>query len=111
MASLDQHRIKRWWGMSDFEVIGTGFQQEVSGRVYRIPEFDPRTGDHFWILPVTYRITDPKRWYDSAQPNESRQLDLENLVLVTEIGCWYCEEPWSKRLGDRRCKGHPAVRP
>lgn len=93
--------------MADFTLSSTGFRQEAAGAIDRIPPFDPRTGDHYWILPVTYQIIDPARWYDASQPDESRLLDVENVVLVAGIGCWHCEEIYTPRLASRRCKGRP----
>lgn len=94
--------------MSEGRFASTGFRQEIQdGGVDKIPDFDPRTGDHYWILPVVYRINDPARWYDPSQPVESRLLDLENLVMVTAVGCYYCEKVYDARLASRRCKGEP----
>lgn len=81
---------------------GTGFKQEVAGRVDRIPEFDPRTGDHLWIMATTYRCFPEK-----MEKGEQLIMDTENLLLVVGPGCFYCEQDYSKNLASRRCKGHP----
>jgi hypothetical protein len=88
-----------------YEVQGTGFVQRVSGNIDKIPSFDKRTGDHYWILITTYHVSDPARFYD---PNDEEMLmDLENLVLTSPIGCFHCELVWTPRMSHRRCKGHP----
>jgi hypothetical protein len=81
----------------------TGFSQHAPGDVDRIPEFDSRTGDHLWIVITSYRVN-PALMSD---PTHTPMLDTENLVSVTGPGCFYCEQPYSPRLGSRRCKGRP----
>lgn len=74
-----------------------GEHQEVPGDVDRVPPFDPRTGDHLWIITTMYRWGGP----DIEQPT----LDAENLLLVVGPGCYYCEQVWTPLLATRRCKG------
>jgi len=89
------------------ELVGTGFVQQVrEGGVDRIPPFDPRTGEHYWVFPITYHIADPRKFYGD-QSDGPPLLDLETLVQASCIGCWHCEQPWSERLASRRCKGRP----
>jgi hypothetical protein len=81
--------------------------QVAEGGVDRIPDFDPRTGDHFWFMPVGYRVADPRRFYDPDPADGPPLLDQESICLVSGIGCYYCEEMWSPRLERRRCPGEP----
>lgn len=88
------------------ELRGTGFHQAVpEGGVNRIPEFDPRSGAHFWNMLCGFRVSDP-----AAIDKGTKQLilDTENLVVTTPIGCYYCEQVWTKTIGHRRCPGKPA---
>jgi hypothetical protein len=55
-------------------------------------------------LPLAYRIDDPEKIMSGER---QLILDKEALVLATKIGCFYCEEPWSKYLQHRRCPGNP----
>jgi hypothetical protein len=80
----------------------TGMQYEAAPDVDRIPPFDPRSGNHYWIIPVCF-ATDPTKW----SAGEQVHLDMENLVMVSGAGCYYCEQPYSRRLATRRCKGRP----
>jgi hypothetical protein len=78
--------------------MATGEYVKYTGQVDRIPEFNPRSGDHLWTWAVMYR----------ASPEaETPMLDTENLLLITGPGCFYCEQVYSKRLAMRRCSGHP----
>jgi len=81
---------------------GTGFTVEAPPEVDRIPPFDPRSGDHIWLIITAYRV-DPARW----TPGHSPHLDTENLVSIVGPGCYYCERPYSERLARRRCPGEP----
>jgi hypothetical protein len=79
----------------------TGFVQEVDP-VSRIPDYDPRSGDHFWVVTVAYRIDVTK-----ADQEGSFFLDQENLVMGPSVGCFHCEKAYSARLVQRRCPGDP----
>lgn len=86
----------------------TGFVQRVEeGGVDKIPEYDSRSGAHFWMMPLAYRIDDPEKIMSGER---QLILDKEALVLAAGIVCYYCEEPWSKRLQHRRCPGDPRGR-
>jgi hypothetical protein len=87
---------ERAWG-------STGHQQEIPGAIDRIPDFDPRTGDHLWSVATMYRVQ-PATWLDKAV---TPHLDMENLLTVQGPFCFYCEQPYSQRLATRRCKGRP----
>lgn len=78
----------------------TGFQQEVGSDVDRIPDFDPRTGDHLWSVMTMYRVQ-PAMWQD---PTATPHLDMENLLTVQGPFCYYCEKPYTALLATRRCR-------
>ncbi len=82
-------------------LYGTGMKQEVAGDVNKIPEFDPRSGNHFWMILIGYRC-DPTK----MKSGEQFIMDLENLVTTAGPFCFYCEEVYTKTLASRRCKGH-----
>lgn len=71
---------------------------EIHNAHKEYPEYDPRTGAHFWIAAAGFRIADPE--------SGKIMLDSENCMSI-DVGCWFCEEPFSKRLKHRRCKGEP----
>lgn len=83
--------------------VGTGHQQFVAEPPDRVPEFDPRSGDHLWVVLTMYRI-DPSGFADASR---TPMLDTENLLTVQGPGCYFCEEPYTPRLASRRCKGEP----
>jgi hypothetical protein len=87
------------------EWTSTGEKQliETPAEFDRIPPFDPRTGDHLWIIITTYKAN-PGQWDD---PTHTPMLDRENLICVSGPGCFYCEQPYSTLLASRRCKGKP----
>lgn len=72
------------------------------GGVDRVPEYDPRSGEHFWTAIVMFRIADPGKAHRSPEPVI---MDRENLVLVGPIGCYFCEKLYVKGMEHRRCSG------
>ena len=83
--------------MEESAWFGTGEKQHVPGNIDRIPEFDPRSGEHLWTIFTMYRWGGPTV--------ETPTLDVENLLSVMGPGCYYCESVYSDQLAKRRCKG------
>lgn len=88
--------------MTDRAWSGTGHTVKVDGWVDRIPEFDPRSGDHLWVIVTAHRI-DPKKMQD---PTHTPFLDTESLLNVSGPGCYYCEQEFTPLIASRRCRGH-----
>jgi hypothetical protein len=85
----------------------TGFKQEVtpeelSNRYPGLPEYDPRSGNHCWIITPVYKIN-PTKWPADDQVH----LDKENLMTIAGPACLFCEQGYSKYLANRRCPGEP----
>lgn len=88
--------MKRAW-------TDAGHKVEVPGQIDRLPAYDPRSGEHLWIVGVVYRV-DPAKFRD---PTATPILDNENLLLVPPPGCFWCEQSYTELLATRRCKGEP----
>jgi hypothetical protein len=80
----------------------SGVHYQTTAHVDRIPPYDKRSGDHYWIVPLVFRV-DPSTW----EPGEAINLDRENLVYAAGAGCYFCEARWEPRLMTRRCPGEP----
>lgn len=84
-------------------VDDTGIQAEVPANKMpgvghdAIPAFD---GKHMWIVTAAWRVNPA-----TFRPNESVHLDTENLLTVSGVGCFWCEEEWSFVLASKPCKG------
>lgn len=76
-----------------------GIQRVIPGEVNRLPEYDPRSGDHLWTINLAYRWGGPHI--------ETPILDKENLLLIAGPACYHCEQGYSDRLFKRRCPGDP----
>lgn len=72
------------------------------GGVDRIPDYDPRSGEHYWTMFAVYRISPETMGTDGPV-----LLDRENLVHLGSRGCFHCEQAYSPRLLHRRCPGQP----
>lgn len=79
-------------------LTSTGFVERTPGELNKIPDYDPRSGNHFWIMIISYKV-DPTKF------NESTLFDHESLVNVAGPVCFYCEEAYRKGMEHRRCKG------
>jgi hypothetical protein len=62
-------------------------------------------GEHVWVATAAYRL-DAKATLAAHESGEQQHLDMENLAAFA-IGCFVCEQPFSKRLFYRRCTGEP----
>ena len=74
----------------------TNTREATRSDVDRLPPFN---GEHLWIVAPTYRV-------DPTSPNPP-VLDHEILLFVAGPVCFWCEQPYEKRLTYRRCKGEP----
>jgi len=95
--------------MSLTEVPGPA-QHVSSDRMVRAGEqFDQalayaeKAEEHLWTVLVAHRITaDHARRVAAGQ--EPALLDGESAAAIG-LGCYRCEEPFTPRLADRRCRG------
>ena len=79
----------------------TGFSEKIDNFEDKMPDYDPRTGDHFWFVAATYKV-DPQIYLRGES-----HLDHESLTSVLGPGCYYCEQYYTPQLATRRCKGKP----
>lgn len=83
---------------------GMGITQPISHIPDRIPAYDKKKREHLWTVLTMYRIVDPL----AAMSGATQLLDTENLLTTTPIGCFYCEQGWTKTLHYRSCSGEPS---
>jgi hypothetical protein len=57
-----------------------------------------RLHEHLWVATAMWTVVDPGR-------PQTLILDQENLLVSPRVGCYICEESWSRRLAQRRCTG------
>ena len=89
--------VIRGWTTEGTERIDPGML------VDRLPDFDPRSADHLWMVSTGFRVV-PEQWQNR---DHTPRLDHENLLTITVPFCWFCEEAYAPRLARRRCPGHP----
>jgi hypothetical protein len=88
--------------LMDIHTTNTGFVEDVQNFKSKIPEFDPRSGDHLWIMLNMYKAD-----INRLKTGQQMLMDHESLLSVEGPGCFYCEKPYHPILELRRCKGHP----
>lgn len=86
--------------------IGQVEQIDAPGEIDRIPDFDPRSGAHLWIMALAYQV-DPLQLSRATADGGLPILDHETLLSVAGPGCYYCERPFTSLLASRRCPGRP----
>lgn len=79
-------------------VSSTGFIQKAEP-VDKVPDFDPRSGDHYWVFTTMYKV-DPEKMMEGEE-----LLDMKNLVLTVGPGCFHCEEIYTPYIAKRHCRG------
>jgi hypothetical protein len=67
---------------------------------------DPGAGEHLWVMAAAFQVADStiKAMNEGKDPGD-QHMDHENLISLQGPGCYKCEEPYSKRMALRRCKG------
>lgn len=65
---------------------------------FRNPDFpEQRPGVHLWTTMHLYRCAEPEADQFFA--------DMENLITIEGPGCYWCEEPYTRDLAGKPCKG------
>jgi hypothetical protein len=86
-----------------------GMKQVVNGvspdRLDKEIEYATKSGSHLWNSLVVYLHTEDnvRKAYAGT---EHLIMDGENL-LTHAVGCFICEEPYTKEIASKRCKGQP----
>lgn len=74
-----------------------GLTQELLSRTpVQVP------GEHLWIVAGAWKVN-PENWHSAGRVD----LDVENMVSLSGLGCYWCEREYEKRLTYRRCPGEP----
>lgn len=90
--------------MTNLQWITTGQKEEVTSehQIKSEKELDrelaehQRQRKHYWIALVTFKVNPPL--------SDGALLDHENICGIPMVGCYICEQPWSKN-SPRRCPG------
>ena len=61
-----------------------------------------KPGQHLWIMTAAWLINDPASAFD---PDIIKLMDRENITAFAGPGCYKCEQPYSKRLAKKTCRG------
>jgi hypothetical protein len=88
--------------MADRQIVPTGQHIQVDP-VDRIPDYDPRAGNHLWSMTGLWQV-DPQQW-SSGDASITPFLDHENLLSIAGPGCFYCEQVYTPLLASRRRGG------
>ncbi len=78
----------------------------VDGALDRMPEWDPVTSEHLWVVSSIYRVN-PVKAVEAAAVGDGVLLDRENLLMVTPVFCMHCEKPCTGRNVADPCEGDP----
>lgn len=61
-----------------------------------------RPGEHLWVISAAWRVADPAGILISGS---EVLMDGESLLMIEGPGCFKCEQPYSRRLARKRCRG------
>lgn len=73
---------------------------------------DPGPGIHLWNLITAFRVADEtvRQLAEGKDPGDI-YMDAENLMAAPGLGCFKCEQPYSRYLFHRKCTGSLEVQP
>lgn len=57
-----------------------------------------RLREHMWVATAMWTVTNPG-------DADTLILDQENLLVSPRVGCYICEESWTRQRAQRRCSG------
>lgn len=63
---------------------------------FKVPPFDKTKREHYWIVMLTYHV--------KPQSGEFIELNENNLVSTSMIGCYYCQEPYTEKSKNLACE-------
>jgi len=85
---------------------GTEQMTKLDARHARDYEYALKSQSHLWVATTAYKLSDEA--VDNMTTTEIN-LDLENMLMSPAIGCFICEEPFTRRLRHRKCAGEPVT--
>lgn len=104
-------------GIDQGEFVPLGGQTEVTPQRQAAAEteFDIRYQsaltyhNHLWIVTICHYASDQMLagFFGESKPGELPILDHESIAVRPAIGCFICEESYTKDLAWRKCKGEP----
>jgi hypothetical protein len=75
-------------------------EHAANARLDSLVEACGKSGDHLWIAAVGYRVVPP------LGPNTL--LDIDNMVVPPQIGCYRCEQEYTPWRLTQPCTGDPS---
>lgn len=68
----------------------------------RLPDYDPVTSAHLWCVTPVFAVNPSKAMHGGGT---SAVLDHENLLMISPVFCFHCEQPWTQQLDGDPCDG------
>jgi hypothetical protein len=84
----------------------------ITGAALDREPVDPGPGIHLWSLMTAFQVSEETvRLMAQGQDPGDIHMDTENLMMAPELGCYKCEQPYSRYLFHRKCTGSLEVQP
>lgn len=91
-----------WHSLGDKQRIDPGMQKNRLDREYN---YAKRSHTHLWQAIITHKLSVQAL---ENMETESLILDAESMMGLPLIGCFVCEQPYSRELLRRKCPGEPS---
>lgn len=67
---------------------------------------DPGAGEHLWFILTSHKLpaTAARSMAEGRDPGDV-MMDQESVLMSPQIGCYKCEQAFSRRVYYRRCTG------
>jgi hypothetical protein len=69
-----------------------------------MPEYDPVTGEHAWMVCATFAVADPAAVDDGTR---SMTLSGDSIRSLSPVFCYHCENAYTALLAEAPCDGEP----
>jgi hypothetical protein len=83
-------------------VRSLGVKQQLPKTKLPGTDIEITPGEHLWVVAGAWRVNPA-----TFNTNQEMILDMENFLLLSNPGCYVCEQEWNFVTASKPCPGEP----
>jgi hypothetical protein len=96
-----------WHGTGSVQEANPTRQQNARAAFDKAYDYAVKAHEHLWIVTLAHHATENTLDAIDGTSGEMPLLDVDTLAFPPGVGCYVCEESYTRQLRRRRCKGEP----